>query len=81
MAAVCAVQHQHQGLGYCQNLFQPDTESHFVCPVTYQPEDALTASLHANTTAFPQCQENSPSLSLCLYRWLPLRGKFCGGGL
>lgn len=79
MAAVCTAQHQHQGLGYCQNRFQPDSERHFLCLITYQPEDALTATLHANTTAFPQCQESSQTL--CPSRWLPLRGKFWGGGI
>lgn len=82
-------QHQHQGLGYCQNLFQPDSESCFYCLVTYWTEDALTASLHANSTAFPQHQENSLSLSLSPSRWLPLSpsrwlplsGKFCVEGI
>lgn len=29
MAAVCMAQRQHQGLGYCQHRFQPDSESFF----------------------------------------------------
>lgn len=81
MAAVYVAQHQHQGLGYCQNLFQPDSESCLRCLVTFWIEDALTAFLHASTIAFPQHQENSPSLSLSPSRWLSFSGKFCTEGI
>lgn len=60
----------------------PTPVSARLCPVSYQPEDTLTVSVLANSTALPQRQENSQSLPLCLsFRWLPLHGKFCGGGI
>lgn len=81
MAAVCMAQHQHQGLGYCQNLLQPDSEGCFHCLVTFWTEDALTAFLQASTTAFPQQQENSLGMSASPSRWLSPSGKFCIEGI